>query len=98
MHQLRIIIDLLGTPKEADIQSIENPKFREMIRSIAIRPPKKLIKLFPNQNEQGSNLLIQAIDLLSKMLVFNPEQRISVVEALNHPFLAKLHLEDDEVA
>jgi hypothetical protein len=54
MHQLRIIIDLLGTPKESDIQSIENPKFREMIRSVAIRPPKKLTKLFPNQNEQGS--------------------------------------------
>jgi hypothetical protein len=54
MHQLRIIIDLLGTPKEGDIQSIENPKFREMIRSVAIRPPKKLTKLFPNQNEEGS--------------------------------------------
>jgi hypothetical protein len=53
MHQLRIIIDLLGTPKESDIQSIENHKFRDMIRSIAIRPPKKLSKLFPNQNEQG---------------------------------------------
>lgn len=38
-----------------------------------------------------------AIDLMTKMLVFNPEQRITVVEALNHPLLAKLHLEDDEV-
>lgn len=53
MHQLKIIIDLLGTPKEGDIESIENPKFREMIRSIPIRPPKKLSKLFPNCNEEG---------------------------------------------
>jgi len=33
---------------------------------------------------------------MTKMLVFNPEQRITVIEALNHPFLAKLHLEEDE--
>jgi hypothetical protein len=31
------------------------------------------------------------------MMIFNPEQRMTVVEALNHPFLSKLHLEDDEV-
>lgn len=74
--------------------------FQTFIDSIVITTPpaEKLAELLANQNEQGSNLLIQAIDLLSKMLVFNPEQRISVVEALNHPFLAKLHLEDDEVA
>ncbi len=35
---------------------------------------------------------------MTKMMVFNPEQRITVKEALNHPFLAKLHLEEDEVA
>lgn len=53
MHQLKIIIDLLGTPKESDIESIENTKFRDMIRSIPIRPPKKLAKLFPGGNEDG---------------------------------------------
>lgn len=53
MHQLKLIIDLLGTPKESDIQNIENPKFREMIRNIPIRPPKKLSKIFPNCNEDG---------------------------------------------
>ena len=58
MHQLKLIIDLLGTPKECDIQNIENPKFREMIRNIPIRPPKKLTKIFPNCNEEGKRTLI----------------------------------------
>ncbi len=37
-----------------------------------------------------------AIDLITKMLVFDPAQRISVEDALAHPYLAKLHVPDDE--
>lgn len=33
----------------------------------------------------------QAIDLLSKMLVIEPEKRIDVEAALTHPFLSKYH-------
>ncbi|CAN0310850.1 unnamed protein product, partial [Discosporangium mesarthrocarpum] len=32
-----------------------------------------------------------ALDLLSKMLVFNPAKRITVGEALEHPYLRDLH-------
>lgn len=39
---------------------------------------------------------VQALDLLSRMLVFHPEKRISVEEALAHPWLAALHDESDE--
>jgi serine/threonine protein kinase len=37
-----------------------------------------------------------AVDLISRMLVFDPKQRITVDEALKHPFLAELHQEEDE--
>ena len=30
------------------------------------------------------------------MLTFNPEKRITVQEALEHPYLADLHFDDDE--
>jgi mitogen-activated protein kinase 1/3 len=40
----------------------------------------------------------EGIDLLKKMLTFNPKHRISVQEALEHPFLADLHCPDDEPA
>ena len=36
------------------------------------------------------------LDLLRKMLVFNPEKRISVDEALKHPFLNMLYCPEDE--
>ena len=46
--------------------------------------PKTYAELCP----KGSS---QAIDLLSKMLVIEPEKRIDVETALTHPFLAKYH-------
>lgn len=38
-----------------------------------------------------------AIDLLNKLLEFDPSQRINVEEALAHPYLSAYHDEDDEV-
>lgn len=42
----------------------------------------------------GSTL---ALDLLRWTLAFDPAKRITVNEALSHPYLAAWHREDDEV-
>jgi serine/threonine protein kinase len=55
------------------------------------------IALFSSGSRQGSirkyfpKCSPTALDLLDRMLVFNPTDRITVEEALNHPFLAQLH-------
>jgi serine/threonine protein kinase len=36
------------------------------------------------------------LDIMSKMLRFSPDERISVLDALEHPFLESMHNEDDE--
>jgi mitogen-activated protein kinase 7 len=38
-----------------------------------------------------------AIDLLNKLLEFDPSKRIDVEQALAHPYLSAYHDEDDEV-
>lgn len=37
-----------------------------------------------------------ALDLLNKMLVFNPDKRYTVEQCLAHPYFEGLHCEDDE--
>ena len=39
-----------------------------------------------------------AIDMLKKMLVFDPEKRITVEQALQHPYMSKYHDPADEPA
>jgi serine/threonine protein kinase len=38
----------------------------------------------------------EALDLLDKMLDLNPATRITVEDALNHPFLESMHDPEDE--
>lgn len=46
--------------------------------------PANLRRKFPDANED-------AIGLLQKMLILDPARRITVDEALQHPYLASLH-------
>ena len=39
---------------------------------------------------------LQAVNLLSRMLVFNPNKRITIEQALKHPYMAALHDINDE--
>ena len=38
-----------------------------------------------------------AVDLVSRILQFNPADRLSVVECLDHPYFAAIHDVEDEV-
>ena len=55
-------------------------------------PEKQVIPL----NQQFPSAPPECVDLLSKMLQINPRKRITVQEALEHPFMAQLHSEEDE--
>jgi serine/threonine protein kinase len=41
--------------------------------------------------------MLLALDLLKKMLTFDPFKRISIEDALAHPYLKDLHYPPDEV-
>lgn len=59
---------------------------------ISALPAKKKVPfshLFPQASAE-------ACDLLDKLLVFDPSSRLTVEQALAHPYLSVLHCEDDE--
>ncbi|KAK1398491.1 Mitogen-activated protein kinase [Heracleum sosnowskyi] len=89
MNQLRLLTELLGSPTEADLGFVRNEESRRAILQLPQHPRLSLRRLYPQVHPL-------AIDLVDKMLTFDPSKRITVVEALSHPYLARLHDVDDE--
>ncbi|KAG6600584.1 Mitogen-activated protein kinase-like NTF3, partial [Cucurbita argyrosperma subsp. sororia] len=84
LNQLELIIEVLGSPKEADIEFIDNLKSIQFVKAM---PYSKGVQ-FSDQYPQAETL---ALDLLQKMLVFDPRKRITVNEALQHPYMSELY-------
>jgi len=89
VDQLNQILNILGTPEERSIKRIGSEKAQAYIRSLPLKKQIPFSKLYPNADPL-------ALDLLSKMVAFDPSDRISVIEALEHPYLASYHEVGDE--
>lgn len=89
VDQLNLILKVLGTPEERTMQRIGSEKAQAYIRSLPFKPKTKISDHFPNADPL-------AIDLLEKMLAFDPSDRITVVQALAHPYLEAYHEIGDE--
>jgi len=84
IHQITRTVDIIGSPSEADIINIGSEQARQYIRGLGFRPKVPFTKLFPRASPS-------ALDLLERMLTFDPAKRITVEESLEHPYLANLH-------
>ncbi|KAK3284419.1 Mitogen-activated protein kinase 4b [Cymbomonas tetramitiformis] len=89
VHQLNLITKVVGSPSENDLQFINSEKARRYIRSLPHHDRVALNKFYPASAQE-------AVDLIDKMLVFDPLKRITVEQALEHPYLASLHDVSDE--
>jgi len=88
-NQLELIIDVFGSPSEEEIEQVSKEKFKKFLRGLPKKEAKSLQSLFPEASEL-------ALDLLEKLMVFEASKRITVDEALQHPYLSALHFPDDE--
>eukprot|EP00824_Muranothrix_gubernata_P012503 TRINITY_DN2648_c1_g1_i1.p1 TRINITY_DN2648_c1_g1~~TRINITY_DN2648_c1_g1_i1.p1 ORF type:complete len:441 (+),score=67.19 TRINITY_DN2648_c1_g1_i1:28-1323(+) len=88
--QLDVILNVIGTPtSDEEVSFIRDPALRGWLKQ---QPPRQKLPfqcLYPKAEAL-------AIDLLEKMLRLNPETRITVQEALEHPYFTGRHSEDRE--
>ncbi|CAF1089601.1 unnamed protein product [Rotaria sordida] len=89
IDQLNLILNVVGSPDEHDLATIINEKARNYIASLKPRVKQPFTILFPNSDKN-------ALDLLDRLLTFDPNKRIDVSDALTHPYLKPHHDPDDE--
>ena len=96
-HQMPCIIRRLGPPPSSLLRQVSSASVLAQVQHCCQQyhpgvggpeqqnPVVMLSAMFP-----GANAM--AIDLLAKMLAYDPVKRITALEALRHPYLADLHL------
>ncbi|VEU24101.1 DEKNAAC105325 [Brettanomyces naardenensis] len=89
VDQFSIITKLLGSPPPDVIDTICSENTLKFVQSL---PHREAVPF----NERFNGVDPEAIDLLSKMLVFDPKTRITAAQALEHPYLAPYHDPTDE--
>ena len=79
LDQIKKITEILGSPNENDMSYISDPQAIKFINDLPKNKSISFKQIFPNGNPL-------AIDLLEKMLCFNPKNRINIEQCLNHPY------------
>jgi len=89
MNQIEKIMEVTGAPSAKDIESIQSPFAETMLEGIRIPIKRTLRDIYPKAPDD-------AVDLMDKLLQFSPEKRLSVEEALEHPYVSQFHNIDTE--
>lgn len=89
VDQLNQILHYLGTPNEETLSRIGSPRAQDYVRNLPFMQKVSFQTLFRQANPD-------ALDLLDRMLAFDPSSRISVEDALEHRYLHIWHDASDE--
>ena len=84
LSQITKVLEVTGKPSPEDIASIQSDLAQQMIETISIPKKKSLKSIYPKATPVE-------LDLLSKLLQFNPNKRINVKQALEHPYVSDFH-------
>ncbi|BEJ11656.1 hypothetical protein CspHIS471_0201160 [Cutaneotrichosporon sp. HIS471] len=89
VDQLNLILGVLGTPDDETLKRMSSDKARAYLKTLPFNPRVALEDVFPDAEHD-------AVDLLGKLLAFDPDERIDVTTALQHPYVGTYHDPADE--
>ena len=89
VSQFKLIIELLGTPSEQILNRIASPNTLNFVMSLPKREKMPFEQRFPGQDRV-------ALDLLGKLLVLDPTERVTARDSLSHEYLKPYHNEEHE--
>ncbi|NXC08643.1 MK15 kinase, partial [Orthonyx spaldingii] len=85
MNQIEQILRVIPAPSPEDILALQSEYKASVINCMSSRQRVAFEEIFP------SSTPLPALDLLKKLLVFNPDKRLTAEEALQHPYVKRFH-------
>jgi len=90
MNQLECVVDITGQPDVEDIEAIKSPFAATMLESLSVGQKRPLSEMFSS----GS---VDALDLISSCLQFNPNKRASAKDTLRYLYVVQFHNPEEEL-
>uniref|UniRef100_A0A674HTZ4 Mitogen-activated protein kinase 15-like n=1 Tax=Taeniopygia guttata TaxID=59729 RepID=A0A674HTZ4_TAEGU len=85
MNQIEKILRVIPAPSPEDILALQSEYKASVINHMSSRQRVAFEEIFP------SSTPLPALDLLKKLLVFNPDKRLTAEQALQHPYVSRFH-------
>ncbi|XP_041358022.1 mitogen-activated protein kinase 15-like [Gigantopelta aegis] len=89
LNQIERIMSSIATPSRADIDSIGSAYGTSVLEKACMKGRKKFEDLIPDAPADG-------LDLMKRLLHFNPDKRVTAEEALKHPYVERFHNPSEE--
>ncbi|CAF1637042.1 unnamed protein product [Rotaria magnacalcarata] len=101
IDQLNKIFDIIGTPSLETLHELCSPSTYGYISRLEPKPKQNFNQLFGFKYDVTGETIIsgvspQGVDLLDRLLSFDPRLRPTAEEALAHPYLTEYHDPEDE--
>ncbi|NXT81198.1 MK15 kinase, partial [Zapornia atra] len=90
VNQIEQILRVIPAPSPEDILAMQSDYRTSVINRMSSCQRVTFEEILPPSTP------LPAVDLLKKLLVFNPEKRLTAEEALQHPYVKRFHCPDRE--